>query len=373
MFPSWKSLRPFLPLAAESWLSSDVIFAAAPPAYLHLADETRRQRGLMLERLGFSPRSTPSRTVGSGRAADLLAYQAADRRPALLIVPAPIKAAYIWDLAPDCSAVRRLMSAGLQVYMARWRHPRAGDEAWGLEDYADGMIDACLEAIRAETRHGSVFLAGHSLGGTLAAIFASLHAQRVRGLVALEAPIEFGSGRLEAVLALAPDAPVLAAAFGNLPGTLLDWASAHGDPMEFSVGPWLDWAKSMRTARLRRLHWQVRRWSLDEAPMARRLFEQVAELLYRRNSFTARRLRVGGRLADPQAIEAPILAVRDPRSRLVPPSSVEAYRSRTGSTDVQLVDYCGDTGVVLQHVGVLVGGRAHAEVWPRVAAWLNRR
>jgi polyhydroxyalkanoate synthase len=346
MFPSWKSLRPFLALAAESWLSSDVIFAAAPPAYLHLADETRRQRGLMLERLGFSPRSTPSRTVGSGRAADLLAYQAADRRPALLIVPAPIKAAYIWDLAPDCSAVRRLMSAGLQVYMARWRHPRAGDEAWGLEDYADGMIDACLEAIRAETRHGSV---------------------------ALEAPIEFGSGRLEAVLALAPDAPVLAAAFGNLPGTLLDWASAHGDPMEFSVGPWLDWAKSMRTARLRRLHWQVRRWSLDEAPMARRLFEQVAELLYRRNSFTARRLRVGGRLADPQAIEAPILAVRDPRSRLVPPSSVEAYRSRTGSTDVQLVDYCGDTGVVLQHVGVLVGGRAHAEVWPRVAAWLNRR
>lgn len=315
----------------------------------------------------------PSRTVWSGRTAELLAHQAPDQaRAAILIVPAPIKTAYIWDLAPECSAVQRLLSAGLQVYMARWRRPQAGDEAWGLEEYADGAVLGCLQAIRAETRQASVFLAGHSLGGTLAAIFASLHAQRVRGLVALEAPIEFGSGRLEAVLALA-DARALAAAFGNLPGTLLNWASAHGDPMEFSVGPWLDWAQSMHAAPLRRLHWQVRRWSLDEAPMSRRLFEQVAELLYRRNCFTARRLRVSGRLADPQAIEAPVLAVRDPRSRVVPPASVDAYRSRTGSTDVQFVDYCGDTGVVLQHVGVLVGGRAHTEVWPRIAAWLNRR
>jgi polyhydroxyalkanoate synthase subunit PhaC len=43
-----------------------------------------------------------------------------------------------------------------------------------------------------ETGQMRVVLAGHSLGGTLAAIFPSLHPERVRGLALLEAPTKFG-------------------------------------------------------------------------------------------------------------------------------------------------------------------------------------
>ncbi len=31
----------------------------------------------------------------------------------------------------------------------------------------------------------------------------------------------------------------------------------------------------------------------------------------------------------------------------------------------------GDTGVALQHVGLLVGERAHREVWPEIFRWLH--
>lgn len=334
------------------------------------ADELRRRQGSMLERLGFGPQTTPSRTVRSYRAAELIAYQPPRARAsAILIVPAPIKTAYIWDLAPGSSVIERLLSAGLDVYLIAWQRPQPGDESLGLLEYADQTIAGALDAVAAETGQAKAFLAGHSLGGTLAAIFASLYPQRVRGLIALEAPMEFGSGMLEAVVATAPHAHAITD--GNVPGTFLNWASVYADPLTFNVEPMLDLALSTAWAPANRLHWQVRRWTLDEAAMPRRLFEEVVEELYRNNRFAEGRLRVGARLAAPRAIEAPILGVLNPQSRIVPRSAVEAYRIRTGSSDVQILNYSGDTGVVLEHVGVLVGPSAHRFLWPRIVRWIK--
>ena len=120
-----------------------------------------------------------------------------------------------------------------------------------------------------------------------------------------------------------------------------------------------------------REHWQVRRWTLDETPMPKRLFEQVVEDLYRGNLFAEGRLRLDGRVAEPRAIKAPVLGVVNPRSRIVPRSSIEAYRVRTGSDDVQILHYAGDAGVMLEHVGVLVGASAHRFLWPRIVRWIK--
>jgi polyhydroxyalkanoate synthase len=117
---------------------------------------------------------------------------------------------------------------------------------------------------------------------------------------------------------------------------------------------------------------QVRRWSLDERPMARRLFEDVEEGLYRENRFAEGRLHVGNRLADPRAIDVPVLGVVEPGSRIVPPASIEAYRRDTSSKDTEVLNYPGDTGVMMQHVGVLVGMNSHTFLWPRIVSWIRR-
>jgi polyhydroxyalkanoate synthase len=340
-------------------------------AFLHSADEARRRQGFALERLGYGPATTPSRTVRSSSVADLLAYQDARAdQPVALLVPAPIKAHYIWDLDRAVSVVQRLLQAGLQVYLVRWQPPPA-ERGLGLAVYADAAIAECVDALRAETGEERVLLAGHSLGGTLAAIFASLHPERVRALLELEGPIEFGEGMIEALLAAVPRASASVEGDARVPGTFLDVASMQAAPLTFAAEPWLDLLASAGDPDGRRLHLQVRRWTLDETPMAGALLDEVANHLYRDNAFAEGRLEIGGRVAAPGAITAPVLGVLDPHSRIVPPSSVEAYRSRTASKNVRILAYTGDSGVVLQHVGVLVGRNAHRALWPQIAAWIQ--
>ena len=45
---------------------------------------------------------------------------------------------------------------------------------------------------------------------------------------------------------------------------------------------------------------------------------------------------------------------------------------RYGSGDKTVLHYEGDVGVSLQHVGTLVGRRAHALLWPRILDWIER-
>jgi polyhydroxyalkanoate synthase len=37
-----------------------------------------------------------------------------------------------------------------------------------------------------------------------------------------------------------------------------------------------------------------------------------------------------------------------------------------------VLHYEGDVGVSLQHVGPLVGRRAHVLLWPKIAEWIER-
>ena len=62
----------------------------------------------------------------------------------------------------------------------------------------------------------------------------------------------------------------------------------------------------------------------------------------------------------------------DPRCRLVPPAAVLPFVEAVASRDKTVLDYAGDLGVSLQHVGPLVGRNAHALLWPRIVAWIAR-
>jgi hypothetical protein len=89
------------------------------------------------------------------------------------------------------------------------------------------------------------------------------------------------------------------------------------------------------------------------------LFEDVVERLYRRDELMAGTLDVAGSRIGAPTLVSPMLNVINPRSAVIPPQSLVPFHAAAVSRSKALLHYDGDTGVALQHVGVLVGRKAH--------------
>jgi polyhydroxyalkanoate synthase len=64
--------------------------------------------------------------------------------------------------------------------------------------------------------------------------------------------------------------------------------------------------------------------------------------------------------------------VVDRSCRLVPPATVLPVVEAAASRDKTVLEYEPEVGVALQHVGPLVGRRAHARLWPQIVRWIER-
>ena len=158
-------------------------------------------------RVGLGPRECQFQVICSGPHWRLRAYGGPDARPLLLMVPAPIKRPYIWDLTPSVSAVRYCLHQGLRVHLLEWTPP-SPDGSAGMDAYGGRAIAACVATISKQANGAQPFLMGHSLGGTLAAIYCALEPRSVKGLVLLGAPLCFeptSSRFRDALVALVPE------------------------------------------------------------------------------------------------------------------------------------------------------------------------
>jgi polyhydroxyalkanoate synthase len=348
--------------------------ATAARATLVAGDQVRRSQGRLMDLLGWGPQSRPSRVLVATPEFRVRSF-APVRSPAppLLLVSAPIKRAYIWDLMPAASTVRLLIEAGFAVHLLEWLDPHASDEDRGLDAYANVLLGEAVAAVRKSANDIPV-LVGHSLGGTLAALFSARHPEQVRGLVLLEAPLHFGpdAGAFAPLVAASPDARWLKEALGVVPGTFLDLVSTTASPRTFVAERYLDLVASLTRPELQ-VHLRVERWTLDEFAMPARLLAELVEDLYRSDLFLAGELLIGGRAVGPESLVAPMLSVVNPSSDVIPPSSVVPVHEAAATRVKELLWYEGDHGVAVQHVGMLVGRTAHSVFWPQIISWMHLR
>jgi pimeloyl-ACP methyl ester carboxylesterase len=125
--------------------------------------------------------------------------------------------------------------------------------------------------------------------------------------------------------------------------------------------------------RARAIHARVERWAPDEVPLPTRLVHQILEWLYREDRLCRGTLSIGKRTAAPSRLRLPTLAIVNPRDEIAPPASVLPFIEAMRGPDVRVLEYSGEIGVGLQHLGVLVGQQAYARVWPEIISWLNAR
>ena len=113
-------------------------------------DALRRTQGEALGMLGFGPNECDYHVILSGPHWCLRKYAHHDARSSLLIVPAPIKRPYIWDLAPSISVVRHCLDRHFGVYLLEWMPPLGSGKQAGLADYADHAISECVAKVSHE-------------------------------------------------------------------------------------------------------------------------------------------------------------------------------------------------------------------------------
>ncbi len=333
-------------------------------------DAVRRWQGDMLASFGFGPVENVYRVIASGPYWRLRDYDADHRSRTVLIVAAPIKRPYIWDIAPSLSVIRYCLVAGLRVCLLEWLPASEKTCNIGIAECVQA-IAAAVHTIGTGTDGRTPTLMGHSLGGTLAAIYAATAPETLDGLVLLSAPLCFGAGESlfrDALVSLVP-APVSQSR--PYTGSILSLASAAASPATFIRSRFVDAVLSAADHAAMDLHARIERWALDEVALPGKLVSEIVELLYRENRFCRGILNVEGRTIGPENLSVPTLAIVSMTDLVAPLPSVSPIGEALGPAKFHIIEYPGEQSICLQHLGILVGRHARAQVWPQIIDWIG--
>jgi polyhydroxyalkanoate synthase len=124
---------------------------------------------------------TPGAVVARGDVGELIQYKPSTpsvyERPTL-VIPPPIGRYYFLDLAPGRSFVEHAVNRGIQTFMLSWRNPTRREAAWGIDEYAQRVLDA-IDEVREIAGQDEVNLVGFCAGGIISTI--ALNALAARG------------------------------------------------------------------------------------------------------------------------------------------------------------------------------------------------
>jgi polyhydroxyalkanoate synthase len=292
-------------------------------------DAFRRMQGDTLALLGFGPIESAHRVIASGSHWRLRDYGSAHRSRSVLIAAAPIKRPYIWDLTPAVNAIRYCLGAGLRVYLLEWLPASDECTSVGIAECAQA-ISASLATITSKTESRKPFLMGHSLGGTLAAIYAATAPGTIGGLVLLGSPLCFLPDESPFRDALVSLVPAPASDADPYPGSVLSRASAAASPHTFIWSRLMDAALSAADGCAMDIHARIERWPLDAIALPGKLVSEIIEALYRENRFYRGILQVGDKTIGPSNLSDPILAVVNTADAVAPLVSLSPHKECFG-------------------------------------------
>ncbi len=131
-------------------------------------------------RIGIDLAATPGAVIFRHALFELIQYTPlvpnVYKRP-LLMVPPQINKYYVFDLKPENSVFRWLLTQGFQVFTLSWRNPDLALRDAGLEQYVQATLQA-IEVVRSVARSVTVGLISACAGGLTALAAMGLLAMR---------------------------------------------------------------------------------------------------------------------------------------------------------------------------------------------------
>jgi len=286
----------------------------------------------------------------------------------VLVVYALVNRPYMLDIQPDRSFIRNLLSQGLDVYIIDWGYPSGADRYLSMDDYINGYLNNCVDAVCRDAASDKVSLMGVCQGGTFSAIYSALHPEKVHSLVTLVAPFDFTTD--EGLLfnwSKSMDVDALVDAYGVVPGNLMNDGFLMMMPFNLNIKKYVDMLDVMEDEDKLLNFLRMEKWIFDSPGQAGECLRQFVKDCYQANKLVQGTLQLGDKTVDLGKITMPILNIYGSGDHIVPPAATKPLNDLVSSTDKTLYEFKGG------HIGVFVGARSQKELAPAISQWLIER
>jgi polyhydroxyalkanoate synthase len=285
----------------------------------------------------------------------------------VLVCFALVNRPYVLDLQPERSLVRRLLEAGLTVYLIDWGEPDDADRHVDLEQYIEQHLGGSVRCI--QSRHGGepLTLLGVCQGGVLGLCYAALHPDDVGNLITLTTPVDFHTPEnLLSKWVRGLDTALLESC-GNVPGELLNGLFLALMPLRLTQQKYVRLLTGQPDQRAVEDFVRMEKWIFDSPPQSAAALAQFVRWFYQENRLVRDTLSIGGRRVSLRDIGQPLLNLYALEDHIVPASA-----SRVLGECIESRDYTG-CAIATGHIGMYVSRAAGAEVPRRIISWLAQR
>jgi polyhydroxyalkanoate synthase subunit PhaC len=290
----------------------------------------------------------------------------------LLLVFALMNRPYILDLRRGHSFVEFMVSRGYDVFLLDWGAPGPEDRNLKFDDYAMEYMPRAIRKLKAITGAEEFSMLGWCIGAILTTIYAALRPDDgLRNLLLLTAPLDFSNKQGLTFARWTDekyfDVEKVLAAFGNMPGEMIDYGAKALKPVENYVVNFMKLWDNLDNPQVVESWHAMNSWVTDNIPLAGGAFRQLIVDLYRNDRLMKGELMIRGQRVDLSRLRANLLTVIAEGDHITPPCQSEAVLTKVGSCDKELFRVPGG------HIGIMAGSGAHKRTWPHIDAWLGKR
>lgn len=282
------------------------------------------------------------------------------------------------DLEADRSFVRKLLAAGVTLYMVDWGEPTRAQRWLTIDDYVSGYLDDCVDAICALEGVDRVTLLGICQGGVFSTCYAALFPHKVKNLILTVTPLDFhgdqhkperGAGYMNLwARAVAPeDVDRTIDTRGNTAGASVGFSFLMMNPVANLTKYTIDLLDILEDDRKLLNFLRMERWIADRPDNPGEVVRQWLKDLYQDNKLIRNELVLGGRTVDLRNIAMPVLNIAAEGDVVVPNACTRNVGNAFGTGDYT------EIGVPGGHIGTFVGAKAQGILVPAIVEWLERR
>lgn len=288
----------------------------------------------------------------------------------LLLVFALVNRPYILDLLPHKSVVQQFLRAGFDVYLVDWGVPSESDRHLTLNHYIERYLHNVVAQVAEHADSEQVSLLGYCMGGTMSAMYTSLHQELIKNFILMAAPIDWSDRSSLLAIWTDPkyfDVDKMIDTYGNTPPAWLQSSFAMLKPVSNFMEKYVTFYEKMTDEKFLEEFFAMEMWGNDNIPVAGETFRQFVKDCFQKNLLVQGKLRLGNKTINLANITCPVLNLMASSDHLVPCGQSAPFNDLVSSTDRKAINFPAG------HIGLSVGSKAQRELWPEVTSWLANR